>query len=97
MRSLSRSAWRAGSMPSTRTVSPIGLVQALEDLDRRRLARAVGPQQAEDLARVDLEADAVDGLDVAVALVQVGDRDDRDIGAVAHDDPRGTLRGRQVA
>ena len=35
-----------------------------------------GPEQAEDLAARDLEADAVDGLDVAVRLAQVADGDD---------------------
>ena len=40
----------------------VGPIEALEDLDRRRLARAVGAEQAEDLAARDLEADAVDRL-----------------------------------
>ena len=57
-------------------LAAVGLVEALEDLDRRRLAGAVGPEQAEDLAAADLEVDAVDGLDLAVALAQAGDADD---------------------
>jgi hypothetical protein len=36
-----------------------------EHVDGRRLARSVGPQEAVDLARGDLEVDAVDGADVA--------------------------------
>src|SRR5439155_12751152 len=35
---------------------------ALEDLDRRRLSGAVRPEQREDLALADLEADATDCL-----------------------------------
>src|SRR3954452_17417511 len=54
---------------------------ALEDLDRRRLARAVGAEQAEDLAERDLEVDAAHGVMVAVALVQVADEDGRCGGA----------------
>ncbi len=43
-------------------LAAVGRPQALEDLDRRRLARAVRPEQAEDLARGDIEIDPVDGL-----------------------------------
>ena len=50
-----------GSRPSTRTVAGVGPAVALEDLDRRRLARAVRAEQAEHLARRDRERDAVDG------------------------------------
>jgi hypothetical protein len=50
---------------------------ALEDLDRRRLARAVGPEQAEDLADGDLEVQAPHGLVFAVGLAQVADEDGR--------------------
>src|SRR4051794_6246099 len=48
---------------------------ALEDLDRRCLAGAVRPEQAEDLALPDLEADAANGLAAAVGLAQIADRD----------------------
>jgi hypothetical protein len=54
---------------------------ALEDLHRRRLARAVRAEEAEDLARRDLEVDAAYGVMVAVALVQVADEDGRCGGA----------------
>jgi hypothetical protein len=43
------------------TVNITGAV-ALEDLDRRRLARAVRTEQAEDLALGNLEADPAHGL-----------------------------------
>src|SRR6185312_12179920 len=39
-------------------------------VEERRLARAVGADDADDLARADAEADAVDGPDRAVRLVQ---------------------------
>ena len=38
----------------------VGRSQALEDLDGRGLAGAVRPEQPEDLARRDIEVDAVD-------------------------------------
>jgi hypothetical protein len=50
---------------------------ALEDLDRGRLAGAVGPEQAEDLAHGDLEVQAPHGLVLAVGLAQVADEDGR--------------------
>src|SRR4051794_4844501 len=48
---------------------------ALEDLDRRRLPRAVRAQQPEDLAALDAEVDAADGLDALVGLAQIADFD----------------------
>ncbi len=65
--------------------------QALEDLDRRRLAGAVRPEQAEHLAGGDVEVDPVDGEDLAVALDQAANVDDRRRG----DRPRG-LHGAMV-
>ena len=49
--------------------------QRAQDLDRGGLARAVGAEEAEGLARLDPEVDAADGLDVAVPLLQAGDLD----------------------
>ena len=46
------------------------LDQRAEHRDRRRLAGAVGAEEAEDLARRDLEVDAAHRLDLAVALVR---------------------------
>ena len=51
---------RTGSSPSTRDAARVGRAVALEDLDRRRLARAVRAEQAEHLARRDVEGQAVD-------------------------------------
>ena len=53
----------------------VALAVALEDLDGRRLAGAVGAEEAEDLARGDLEADPADGLDLAVGLAEIGNGD----------------------
>ena len=74
MRGLIAVRLAAASTPRTRSSPASGLMQALEHLDRRGLARAVRPEQPEDLAAPDLEADAVDGLDVAVRLAHVADR-----------------------
>src|ERR1035437_3273178 len=54
----------------------VGRTQALEDLNRGCLARAIRAEHSEDLAPRDLEGDSVDGLDVAVVLLQVVDADD---------------------
>ena len=45
--------------------------QPARDLDQRRLAGAVGPEQPDELAVADLEADALEGLDRPVRLVQI--------------------------
>ena len=44
---------------------PLGCEQADEHADRGRLARAVGAEEAEDLAGADVEGDAIDGGEVA--------------------------------
>ena len=48
----------AGSVPSTLTLPALGSAEALEDLDGRGLAGAVGAEEGEDLAAADLEVDA---------------------------------------
>ena len=55
----------------------VGPAEPLQDLDRGRLSRAIRPEQTEDLALADIEADPAHRLDVAVALPQVRDRHDR--------------------
>ena len=50
---------------------------ALDDLDGRRLARAVRPEQRDELARRDLERDPVEHGPLAVALDQPVDDDQR--------------------
>jgi hypothetical protein len=43
-------------------------LEAGDDPQERRLARAGGPKQCEELALCDCEVDAVDGYDLAVVL-----------------------------
>ena len=62
-------------------LAAVGRAQTLEDLDRRRLARAVRPEQAKDLAGRDIEIDPVDRSGVAVALDEAADANDRFPGA----------------
>ena len=57
---------------------PVGVAQPLDALDGGRLPGAVGPEDAEDLASLDLERHVVDRHDVvAVDLSQVFHGDDR--------------------
>ena len=61
-----RASGRRAPRPRRRPARP----EAFEDLDGRRLARAVRAEQAEALARADLEVEAVDGGDVSVTFDQ---------------------------
>jgi hypothetical protein len=68
----------AGNVDAQDLQAPrVGLAQPFEHLDRRRLAGAVGAKQPEDLTAGDTERDAVDRPDVAVALANITDADDR--------------------
>ena len=49
----------------------VGRAQAFQDFDGAGLSGAVRPEQAEYFAFLDLEADAAQGLHVAIALGQV--------------------------
>ena len=53
----------------------VGLGEALADLDGGGLAGAVGSEQAEALARTDLEVEAVDGDDVAVGFAELAEEE----------------------
>ena len=53
-----------------RTSPRVGRVESFEDLDGRRLARAVRAEQAEALPAHDVEVEPVDGFDVGVVLLQ---------------------------
>ena len=55
----------------------VGLLEARDHAQGRRLARARGPEHREELAAGDLEVDMVDGDDVAVGLP---DADAADVG-----------------
>ena len=61
----------SGSTPSTGHGAAVALPVALEDLDRGRLAGAVRPEEAEDLALLDGEADPRNRLVGAVALAEL--------------------------
>ena len=52
-------------------------MHAREHLDQRRLAGAVVAEEAEHLARVDLERDVVEDVDRAEGLVDVPEFEDR--------------------
>jgi hypothetical protein len=67
----------AGVAAQDRHAPGVALAVALEDLDRRRLARTVRPQQPEDLAALDVEVDPAHGLDAPVGLLQVSHLDGR--------------------
>src|SRR4029077_11375671 len=55
----------------------VALAVPLEDLDGRRLAGAVRPEQPEDLSLLDREIDPADRLEVPVGLAQAADLDCR--------------------
>ena len=56
-------------------VPAVALAVALEDLHGRRLAGAVGAEQGDALADLDVEVEAVDGRQVAVVLGEAADAD----------------------
>ena len=66
-----------GSEPEHRDLAGGAGAIALEDLDDRRLAGAVGAEQAEDGSPRDREVDAGDGLVIAIGLAQTKDPNHR--------------------
>src|ERR1039458_3287658 len=68
--------------------SVVAAAVALEDLDDGGLARAVGTEQAKDLARLHAEADPAHGMQRAVRLAQLLDHDGRHL--------RGTSRQLEI-
>ena len=76
-------ARQTAELIASATRAPLEIEQRLapgatvEDLDRRRLAGAVRPEQAEYLACPHLEVDSADGLVAAVGLSQAADPDRR--------------------
>src|SRR5690606_22964097 len=66
----------AGDGDTLHLDGPFVWLQLAEDaVEQRRLARAVGADEAEDLALVHVEGDAAHGLDAAEALGDVADRE----------------------
>ena len=74
---LERAASRATSWPSTRTSPPSGARRPSRISTVVVLPAPFGPSSPKISPRRDVEVDAVDGLDVAVALGQAADADDR--------------------
>ncbi len=66
-----------GVLAEDRDLARRALAIALEHLDRRGLAGAVRAQEGEDLAPLDGQVQATDGLEVAIGLAQARDADDR--------------------
>ena len=75
MRSFSRLRVAAGIETEDRDVAAVARPQAFQDFHRARFAGAVRAEQAEHLAGKDLEVDAFDRLEAAVALGQAADVD----------------------
>jgi hypothetical protein len=75
---------QSGDDPAVDLHLAIGRRKLAEDaVEQRGLAAAVRADQAEDLALLHVEADAVDGLDAAKALLDVADFEDCGHGAVS--------------
>ena len=72
-RTARRSVWL---LPKTRTVPADAVRWALDDLDRRGLARPVGAEEGVKLPALDLELEVSDGVEFAVPDVQLVDFDD---------------------
>jgi hypothetical protein len=69
-----------------------GRIEAEDQAHRRRLARAVGPEEAGDVAGPDLERQPVDGQRRAIALRQAIEADDGCM--LVHSAAAGNLAGR---
>ena len=67
----------AMSWPSIRILPAVGRLEAGQHPQQRGLAAAGRPQQREELALVDVDADIVDRVDVAELLGDVLDLDER--------------------
>src|SRR5207249_794420 len=67
----------AGRLAEQARLAVRGADDAEQQLDHRGLAGAVLAQAAEDLATVDVQSNAAEGLDAAIALDEVLDLDDR--------------------
>src|SRR5690606_32173877 len=55
-------------MPVERHATPVGVEVAGEAVEQRRLARAVGPDQPDELARLDGQRHCIEGADAGEAL-----------------------------
>jgi hypothetical protein len=62
-------------VPHYQSVSLVGPQQGSEHRDRGGLARSIRSEQAEDLALLDIETDALDRFEITESFVQVLDFD----------------------
>src|SRR5665213_3070489 len=62
-----------GVVAEDRDKTRVALAKPFQDLDGGCLARSVRAEESEDLARVDLEGDVVNSLDVAITLGEAFD------------------------
>jgi hypothetical protein len=87
----------AHALPGEADLAAIRRVKAGDDVDAGRLARAVGADEAQDLARLQVEAQAVQGAERAEALDEPRDLEDRR-GLRGHRRPAGgtARRGRSA-
>src|SRR5881296_415171 len=78
-----------GDVPAVeRDPAAVGLVVAADDVDQRRFARAVWPDETEDLAGPNLERHAGEGLEAAERLFHVGADEQRGGGLPCRRVPR---------
>ena len=77
MRARTSSGASTTSKPSIDALPSLGPISAVRSADGRRLAGAVGPQEAEDLAAIEREVEVPDRPEVAEAATQVARLDRR--------------------
>src|SRR6185436_12248206 len=66
--------WDVGDVAAAqREATAVGMVEAADHVEQRRLARPVGPDHREQVALVDVETHPVDGLHTAEGLGDLTD------------------------
>ena len=73
----SRGLWIATGCAVDEDLAGVGGVRARQRVHQRRLAGAVAADEADDLAGVEVDADAVDGVDAAEGHADVAQLDER--------------------
>ena len=63
--------------PVDEDLTGVGRVRARERVHQRRLPGAVAADEGDDLTRVEIDADVVDGMDAAERHADVADLDER--------------------
>ena len=80
----SRACARVSGTPPTSIVPALGIVDAVQDLEDRRLAGAVLAEQGVDLAGADVEGDVLEGAHAAETLRDAGHPHSRGRWSLAH-------------